>query len=73
MVLRGKGNRTVAVLLTSELIQCIEIILECRKTLHISNNNPYVFALPSKDKNNHRYASACEAMRFYFTEKNFRL
>lgn len=53
--LRGKLGRTVPVLLTEELRDCIDMILKHRNAAKVSSNNPYLFGLPSVVKNKYRY------------------
>ncbi|XP_067211702.1 uncharacterized protein [Linepithema humile] len=66
--LRGKLGRTVPVLLTGELRDCIDMILKYKKAAKVSVNNPYLFGLPSIVKNKYRYLSACDLLRQYAVE-----
>ncbi|XP_070169695.1 uncharacterized protein [Polyergus mexicanus] len=66
--LRGKLRRTVPVLLTRELRDCIDMILKHRKAAKVSSNNPYLFGLPSLIKNKYRYFLACDLLRQYAVE-----
>ncbi|KAM0735787.1 hypothetical protein ACS0PU_009748 [Formica fusca] len=66
--LRGKLGRTVPVLLTEELRDCIEMILKYRKAAKVSSKNPYLFGLPSLKKDKHRYLLACDLLRQYAME-----
>lgn len=66
--LRGKLGRTVPVLLTEELRDCIEMILKHRKAAKVSSKNPYLFGLPSLKKDKHRYLLACDLLRQYTVE-----
>ncbi|XP_071652510.1 uncharacterized protein [Temnothorax longispinosus] len=66
--LRGKLGRTVPVLLTAELRDCIEMILKHRKAAKVSSKNPYLFGLPSLKKDNHKYLLACDLLRQYAVE-----
>lgn len=61
--LRGKLGRTVPVLLTEELKNCLEMILKHRKAAKVSSKNPYLFGLPSLQKYKHRYLLACDLLR----------
>ncbi|XP_077259749.1 uncharacterized protein LOC143896078 isoform X2 [Temnothorax americanus] len=66
--LKGKLGRTVPVLLTGELRDCIDMILKHRKAAKVSTKNPYLFGLPSLVKNKHRYLLACDLLRQYAVE-----
>jgi len=66
--LRGKVGRTVPVLLTGELRDCVEMILKHRKAAKVSSKNPYLFGLPSLKKNEQRYLLACDLLRQYAVE-----
>lgn len=66
--LRGKLGRTVPVLLTGELRDCIEMILKHRKAAKVSSKNPYLFGLPSLKKDKHRYLLACDLLRQFALE-----
>lgn len=66
--LRGKRGRTVPVLLTAELRDCIDMILKHRKAAKVSSNNPYLFGLPSLVKDKDRYLLACDLLRQYAVE-----
>ena len=68
MLIRGKKNRTVPILLTDETRDCINCILMFRKDLKIDSNNPFIFALPSNDKKEHKFASACVILRKLSTQ-----
>lgn len=66
--LRGKLGRTVPVLLTGELRDCIDMILKHRKAAKVSTKNPYLFGLPSLIKDKYRYLLACDLLRQYAVE-----
>lgn len=66
--LRGKLGRTVPVLLTGELRDCIDMILNHRKAARVSTKNPYLFGLPSLIKNKYRYLLVCDLLRQYAIE-----
>lgn len=68
--IRGKLGRTVPVLLPNELFQCITLILRYRQEANVSNTNPYVFGIPSPNKDRHRYLKACPLMRKFAQECN---
>lgn len=63
--LRGKLGRSVPVLLTAELRDCIDMILKHRKAAKVSSKNPYLFGLPTLIKNKNRYLLACDLLRQY--------
>lgn len=66
--LRGKLGRSVPVLLTEELRNCIDMILRYRKAARVSSKNPYLFGLPSIAKNKYKYLLACDLLRQYALE-----
>ena len=45
--LRQEG-RKVPVILTPEMINAIDVLIETRKTVGIADENPYMFAMPNK-------------------------
>ena len=51
--IRGKLGRGVPVLISKDLLECIELLLENRKAVGISYENPYVFGLPHPDRSHH--------------------
>lgn len=67
-LIRGKLGRTVPVLLTNELLQCINLILQFRKEAEVSQKNPYVFGLPGYKDNRYKYLRACVLMRKFAHE-----
>lgn len=66
--IRGKLMRTVPVLLSAQLLQCIELILKCRGNAQVSAENPYLFGIPGYNKSCFKYLNACELMRRFSTE-----
>ncbi|XP_071647548.1 uncharacterized protein [Temnothorax longispinosus] len=68
--IRGKLGRTVPVLLTNELLKCINLILQLREKAEVPKKNPYVFGLPGYNKNRYRYLRACLLMRKFAQECN---
>lgn len=68
--IRGKLGRTVPVLLSTELLQCIKVILKYRKEAGVPSRNPYVFGLHGMDKNRYKYLRACVLMRKFARECN---
>ncbi|KYN08439.1 hypothetical protein ALC62_00571 [Cyphomyrmex costatus] len=63
--IRGKLGRSVPVLLSANLVQCIQIILNYRKHAKVPEKNPYIFGLPSTVSNRYKYLRACDLMRDY--------
>ncbi|XP_011882433.1 PREDICTED: uncharacterized protein LOC105570082, partial [Vollenhovia emeryi] len=68
--IRGKLGRTVPVLLTNELLKCINLILQFRTQAKVPQKNPYVFGLRGYNKNRYRYLRACLLMRKFARECN---
>lgn len=67
-VIRGKLNRTVPVLLSREMITCINTILEYRERMGVRPENRYVFGIPGFEKSRHKYLRACNLMRKFSVE-----
>lgn len=67
ILIRGKRNRTVPILLTGELRNCIKILIQFRKNASIRQKNPYLFALPYSQ---YGFISACEILRKFSHECN---
>ncbi|XP_043283986.1 uncharacterized protein [Venturia canescens] len=61
--IRGKLNRTVPVLLSAELLKCVEKILEFREKAGVDATNPFIFGIPNKDKMRQKYLRACVLLR----------
>lgn len=68
--IRGKLGRTVPVLLTNELFECITLILKWRKEANVSSKNLYIFGLSGLNKHRYRYLRACVLMRKFAKECN---
>lgn len=66
--IRGKLNRTVPVLLTADLLKCINKILEHRSEAKVNPSNKFVFGIWSADKSRHAYLRACVLMRKFAQE-----
>ncbi|XP_039308695.1 uncharacterized protein LOC113004523 isoform X1 [Solenopsis invicta] len=60
--------RTVPVLLSAELLECIEIILKYRHDACVPAKNIYLFGIPGYNKSYFKYLDACELMRRFSTE-----
>lgn len=56
--IRGKLGRTVPVLLSNDLFNCVTLILRYRKEANEPKKNPYIFGLPSINKKRYRYLRA---------------
>lgn len=61
--IRGKLNRTVPVLLDAQLLKSIQLLLQFREEAKIPSSNPFLFGLPSTNKNCHKHLQACKLMR----------
>lgn len=70
ILLRGKLNRTVPVLLNEQMIECIEIILRYRDKAKVSKRNPYLFGIPGGARNTEKWPSACDLMRKFSLQCN---
>ncbi|XP_077277339.1 uncharacterized protein LOC143905657 isoform X1 [Temnothorax americanus] len=68
--IRGKLGRTVPVLLSNDLLDCIILILKYRQEAKVPKKNPYIFGLPSINKNRYRYLRACILMRKFARDCN---
>lgn len=67
ILIRGKRNRTVPILLTMELRNCINALIQFRKNAGIRKKKPYLFALPYSK---YGYISACENLRRFSHDCN---
>lgn len=62
--IRGKLNRTVPVLLDSQMLKSIQLLLQFRKDAKVSSShNPFLFGLPSINKRHYKHLRACKLMR----------
>lgn len=68
--IRGKLGRTVPVLLSNDMFDCITLLLKYRTKANVPKNNPFIFGLPGFDKNRYRYLRACILMRKFARECN---
>lgn len=64
MKVRGKrGHSNLNVLLKADVVCCIELLLHHRKTVGVSPENKYLFALPSSlDENRIKVVNACTVL-----------
>lgn len=65
---RGKLGRTVPVLLSNDLFECVILILKYRKEANVPEQNPYIFGLPDLNKRRYRYLRATVLMRKFAEE-----
>lgn len=68
LTIRGKLGRTVPVLLTCRMHECLKLVIHYRKRARVPMKNPYVFGLPGVLKNRYRYLRACILMRKFSGE-----
>ena len=64
--IRGKRGRKVPVILTSEMTSSISLLIKTRKAVGIPDENPYVFARPSRQSLEH--LRACDCLRKLATQ-----
>ncbi|KAL6253534.1 hypothetical protein P5V15_015382 [Pogonomyrmex californicus] len=63
--IRGKLGRTVPVLFHSDLLKCINVILNFRSDAKVHHENSYLFGIPGCDKKRYKYLRACNLMRTF--------
>lgn len=68
--IRGKLGRTIPVLLSNDLYNCVTLILKYRGEAKVSKKNHYIFGLPSINKDRYRYLRACVLIRKFAQECN---
>lgn len=66
--IRDKLGRTVPVLLSNDLFECINLILRFREDVKVPKKNYYVFGLPGLNKNRFKYPRACFLLRKFSRE-----
>ncbi|XP_029178241.1 uncharacterized protein LOC114946029 [Nylanderia fulva] len=66
--IRGKLNRTVPVLLDAQMFKSIQLLLQFRTNAKVPPNNPFVFGLPSVNKDHYKHLRACKLMRGFASE-----
>ena len=64
--IRGKRGRKVPVILTTEMISSINLLIKTKKDVGIPNENPYIFARPSRQSLDHM--RACDCLRKFATQ-----
>lgn len=67
-IIRGKRNRTVAVLLSKKLLSCVKIILQHRRSVGVLDKNPFVFGLPSDSGTIFKYLQSDILLRKFSQE-----
>lgn len=65
---RGKHGRGFAVLVPANLIEPIKVIVKYRNRAGVQDDNPHLFAIPSKNQGRVKYLRACDLMR-QFSQK----
>lgn len=68
--IRGKLGRTIPVLLSNDLFDCVTLTLKYRKEANVPQKNSYIFGLPSINKDRYRYLRACVLIRKFARECN---
>ncbi|KYN15697.1 hypothetical protein ALC57_12099 [Trachymyrmex cornetzi] len=68
--IRRKLGRTVSVLLHFDLLNCINLFIQCRAQAKVHPNNPYLFGIVSFHKQRHKHLRACDLMRKFANECN---
>jgi len=68
--IRGKSGRTVPILLSNDLFECVTLILKFRREAKIPKKNPYIFGLPGLSNHRYRYLRVCVLMRKFAQECN---
>lgn len=68
--IRGKLNRTVPVLLSQDIISCIESLLKHRQSAGVSPKNRFLFGIPHPNKqiSTNKYLRSCTLMRKFSSE-----
>ena len=65
ILLRGKLNRTVPMLLSKKDKEGLDLFLSFRDKAGVQPSNPYVFGIESTDTTENRYLLACDILRKY--------
>ncbi|XP_071579873.1 uncharacterized protein [Temnothorax nylanderi] len=66
--IRGKLGRPVPVLLHFDLLNCIQLFIQCRDKANVHPKNPYVFGVKGFHKQRFKYLRACDHMRQFAHE-----
>lgn len=66
-------NKTVPVLLSSSLLNCIKLIIKYRGNAGVPEKNRYVFGIPSSQKLTLKYLRACKFLREFAFESRANL
>lgn len=67
MLIRGKKDRPVPVLICRQSLECMLLLKNHRKNAGVHKKNTYFFAVPSKDEERFKSLEACELLRNYST------
>lgn len=65
---RGKLNKTVPILLKKIHVQAIKNIITHRQSIGVTQNNPFIFGMPSKRTGEYNHLDACECLRAFSVE-----
>ncbi|XP_020298571.1 uncharacterized protein LOC109862834 isoform X2 [Pseudomyrmex gracilis] len=68
--IKGKLGQKIPVLLSSEMFDCITLLLKFRIKANVPKKNPFIFGLPGFDKNRYRYLRVCTLMRKFVRKCN---
>lgn len=68
MKIRGKKGRTVPVLLDPHVDRCLTLIIHHRKDAKISDENGYLFGLPTNSLKRVRRVEACKVLKKFASE-----
>ena len=68
VAIRGKKGRIVPILITKDIVDCIEILNQTRNQARISPENPYVFGIYNYVGKKNKFLRACEIMKIYANE-----
>ncbi|XP_043469660.1 uncharacterized protein LOC122503251 [Leptopilina heterotoma] len=65
LLIRGKKDRPVPVLICQRSLECMLLLKKFRKDAGIHKKNTYFFAVPGKDINRFKSLEACDLLRKY--------
>ena len=61
LYIRGKRGNKVAVLLTKDIIKCIEVLISTRECIGVYPSNKYIFAVPTRNSQSYLRGNDCIA------------